>query len=131
MATKVVKKVNAEAVNDLVSKKLGTQSQKAKMANPPQAVTPKEKVTKAVKEQAKKNLVEGVISQREVKYLYPSEITDTLSRKKWRQEVRSKLHKMELEFSRIEDKQSKEFLKAKRAYDAYRKMVVKAEAKVA
>ena len=85
----------------------------------------KEKVAKAIKEEVKTNLVEAVVSKREVKYIYPENCTDTLSRKKYRQQVRNKLHQLELAMRRIEDKQSKEFKAKQKEYQEYKKGKVK------
>lgn len=85
----------------------------------------KEKVAKAIKEEVKTNLVEAVVSKREVKYIYPEDCTDTLSRKKYRQQVRNKLHQLELAMRRIEDKQSKEFKAKQKEYQEYKKGKVK------
>lgn len=84
-----------------------------------------EKVLKKVKVQNEINLVEEVISKREVKYKYPEDCIDTLSRKKYRQQVRSKLHQLELEMYRIQDKQSKEFKRKSKEYESYKKEVLK------
>lgn len=80
----------------------------------------KSKVVKEVKKEATKNLVEEVVTQREVKYIYPEDCTDTLSRKKHRQAVRNQLHKLELEMHRIEDKNSKAFKEKKKEYEAFK-----------
>jgi len=45
------------------------------------ASTKKEEVVKEVAKQQKPNIIEQVISNREVKYIYPDDVTDTLSRK--------------------------------------------------
>lgn len=84
-----------------------------------------EKVLKKVKAQNEINLVEEVISKREVKYKYPEDCIDTLSRKKYRQQVRNKLHQLELEMYRIQDKQSKEFKRKSKEYESYKKEVLK------
>ena len=84
-----------------------------------------EKVLKEVKAQNEINLVEEVISKREVKYKYPKDCIDTLSRKKYRQQVRNKLHQLELEMYRIQDKQSKEFKRKSKEYESYKKEVLK------
>lgn len=84
-----------------------------------------EKVLKEVKAQNEINLVEEVISKREVKYKYPEDCIDTLSRKKYRQQVRNKLHQLELEMYRIQDKQSKEFKRKSKEYESYKKEVLK------
>lgn len=84
-----------------------------------------EKVLKEVKAQNEINLVEEVISKREVKYKYPEDCIDTLSRKKYRQQVRNKLHQLELEMYRIQDKKSKEFKRKSKEYESYKKEVLK------
>lgn len=85
----------------------------------------KEKASKAIKEEVKVNLIESVISKREVKYIYPKDCQDTISRKKYRQQVRNKLHQLELAMRRIEDKQSKEFKAKEKEYLEYKKGKVK------
>lgn len=85
----------------------------------------KEKASKAIKEEVKVNLIESVISKREVKYIYPEDCQDTISRKKYRQQVRNKLHQLELAMRRIEDKQSKEFKAKEKEYLEYKKGKVK------
>ena len=87
--------------------------------------TPKEKVVKAVKKKAEVNLVEEVVTKREVKYKYPADCTDTLSRKKHGQAVRNKLHQLELEMYRIENKDSKEFKKKEKEYNDFKKANLK------
>ena len=87
--------------------------------------TAKEKVVSKVKKQAEVNLVEEVITKREVKYIYPADCQDTLSRKKHRQQVRNQLNRLELEMLRIEDKQSKEFKAKEKEYLKFKKANVK------
>ena len=84
-----------------------------------------EKVTSKVKKNAEVNLVEEVISKREVKYIYPEDCQDTLSRKKFRQQVRNKLHQLELEMLRIEDKASKAFKTKEKEYNSYKNKYIK------
>jgi hypothetical protein len=88
-------------------------------------VNKKEKVVKKIKKQAEVNLVEEVISRKEVKYIYPEDCKDVLSRKKFRQQVRNKLHQLELQMYRIQDKQSTEFKKKEKEYLSFRKKNVK------
>lgn len=95
-------------------------SKKDKKASKEAKASKKEKVVKAVKKEAAKNLVEEVVTQREVKYIYPEDCNDTLSRKKHRQAVRNQLHKLELEMHRIEDKNSKAFKEKKKEYEAFK-----------
>lgn len=96
-----------------------------KTTTKPKAEAKKEKVTKEVTERNKNKLIEEVTANREVKYIYPDDVTDTLSRKAWRQKTRNKLEKLERDMYRIKDQNSKEFKAAKKAYDEYRKSVLK------
>lgn len=100
-----------------------TKTIKVKKVKKPE--TAKEKVVKKVKKQAEVNLVEEVITKREVKYIYPADCIDTLSRKKHRQQVRNQLNRLELEMLRIEDKQSKEFKAKEKEYLKFKKANVK------
>ena len=95
------------------------------------AETTVEKAVKTAKKQAANNLMEEVISKREVKYKYPDDITGTLQRKKWRQSVRAELRKLETAMLRIEDKNSKEFKKAEKEFIAAQKKYMKPGTKVA
>ena len=70
---------------------------------------------------------EKVISNREVKYVYPADVVDTLARKKWRQQTRNELHRLELAMARIKDQNSKEFKAAAKAYEDFKKKVLKPE----
>ena len=87
----------------------------------------KEETIKEVKQQQKPSIIEQVISNREVKYVYPSDITDTLARKKWRQQTRNELHRLEREMFRIKDQNSKEFKDAAKKYEDFKKKVLKPE----
>lgn len=112
-------------------------SKKAKKAEAPQetetkaegkkANKEKEATVKKVAKQQKAALVEKVIANREVKYIYPEDVVDTLSRKTWRQKTRNKLHQLELAVSRIKDHNSKEYKKALKEYNDFRKEVLKPE----
>lgn len=87
--------------------------------------TKKEKLVDKTKKKVEANLVEEVVTKREVKYIYPADCEDTLSRKKFRQQVRNKIHQLELAMLRIENQDSKEFKKAKKEYLEYKKQFVK------
>ena len=87
--------------------------------------TKKEKLVDKTKKKVEANLVEEVVTKREVKYIYPADCEDTLSRKKFRQQVRNKLHQLELTMLRIDDKNSKEFEKARKEYETYKQEFVK------
>lgn len=91
------------------------------------ASTKKEEVVKEVVKQQKPNIIEQVISNREVKYIYPDDITDTLSRKKWRQQTRNELRKLEREMLRIQDHNSKEYKSAQNKYITFQKKVLKVD----
>lgn len=91
------------------------------------ASTKKEAVVKEVAKQQKPNIIEQVISNREVKYIYPDDVTDTLSRKKWRQQTRNELRKLEREMLRIQDHNSKEYKSAQNKYITFQKKVLKVD----
>lgn len=91
------------------------------------ASTKKEEVVKEVAKQQKPNIIEQVISNREVKYIYPDDVTDTLSRKKWRQQTRNELRKLEREMLRTQDHNSKEYKSAKNKYITFQKKVLKVD----
>lgn len=91
------------------------------------ASTKKEEVVKEVAKQQKPNIIEQVISNREVKYIYPDDVTDTLSRKKWRQQTRNELRKLEREMIRIQDHNSKEYKSAQNKYITFQKKVLKVD----
>lgn len=108
------------------------QAQKTKKTNPVEGInnlieekTQKEKLVDKTKKKAEANLVEEVVTKREVKYIYPADCEDTLSRKKFRQTVRNKIHQLELAMLRIENQDSKEFKKAKKEYLEYKNQFVK------
>ena len=89
------------------------------------SIEKKKKVVESVKEQQEVALLEEVVSQRDVKYIYPEGIDDTLSRKKWRQQTRNKLHQLEREMHRITDQNSKEYKVAKKKFEDFRNEVLK------
>lgn len=91
------------------------------------ASTKKEEVVKEVAKQQRPNIIEQVISNREVKYIYPDDVTDTLSRKKWRQQTRNELRKLEREMLRIQDHNSKEYKSAQNKYITFQKKVLKVD----
>lgn len=112
-------------LEEVKPKKKKTNPIKAK-AQKEKALTPNEKkAIKEAKKQTEASLVEEVISKREVKYIYPEDCQDTLSRKKFRQQVRNKLHQLELEMLRIEDKASKAFKTKEKEYNSYKNKYIK------
>lgn len=90
-------------------------------------VSKKEEVVKEVAKQQKPHIIEQVISNREVKYIYPEDVVDTLSRKKWRQQTRNELRKLEREMLRIQDHNSKEYKSAQNKYITFQKKVLKVD----
>ena len=101
--------------------KVKKQSKPITNGNESKKVIPnKEKVVAKVKKQAEVNLIQEVITKREVKYIYPEGCDNTLDRKKHRQSVRNTLHRLELEMHRIKDKSSKEFKAKEKEYKAFR-----------
>ena len=111
-----------EAPQAIETKAEGKKDKKKKKAN-----KEKEATVKEVAKQQKAALVEKVIANREVKYIYPEDVVDTLSRKTWRQKTRNKLHQLELAVSRIKDQNSKEYKKALKEYNNFKKEVLKPE----
>lgn len=109
---KALKKGEEETTAQVVEEKKKKKSKKDKL------------VAKAQKK-VEANLVEEVVTKREVKYIYPADCEDTISRKKFRQEVRNKIHQLELAMLRIENQDSKEFKKAKKEYLEYKNQFVK------
>ena len=87
--------------------------------------TKKEQVTKEVTKQQNTAILEQVISNREVKYIYPEDVKDTLARKRWRQQTRNELHKLEREMYRIKDTNSKEYKAAKKSFEEFQAKVLK------
>lgn len=126
-STPKAKKTKKELVQD--AKEAATNFANAKLVelSPKTPTSKKAQVVKEVKEQQKPSIVEQVISNREVKYVYPADVVDTLARKKWRQQTRNELHRLELAMARIKDTNSKEFKAAAKAYEDFKKRVLKPE----
>lgn len=124
-------KASAQTKKELVqdAQEAATNFANAKLVelSPKTQTSKKEQVVKEVKEQQKPSIIEQVISNREVKYVYPADVVDTLARKKWRQQTRNELHRLELAMARIKDQNSKEFKAAAKAYEDFRKKVLKPE----
>lgn len=131
-AEKLQELISAKTMESLASEtpkveetKVETPKAKAKASKTKESTTSKAKAKKEIKTQTTAHLVEEVVSKREVKYLYPADCNDTLARKKYRAQVRAKLHALELAMHRIEDKTSKDFAKAQKEYQAFRKKNLK------
>lgn len=129
-AKKTEKTNPVEGINNLIEEKTQKveKSKKALKAEVKKEETPeaaKEKLVDKTKKKVEANLVEEVVTKREVKYIYPADCEDTLSRKKFRQQVRNKIHQLELAMLRIENQDSKEYKKAKKEYLEYKNQFVK------
>lgn len=140
-----MKKVNLNKVTELINNQVSNSLKEVKASKTPKpketkepkaklvktttkkASTKKEEVVKEVAKQQKPNIIEQVISNREVKYIYPDDVTDTLSRKKWRQQTRNELRKLEREMLRIQDHNSKEYKSAQDKYITFQKKVLKVD----
>ena len=126
-STPKAKKPKKELVQDAQEAATNFANAKLVELSPKTKTSKKEQVVKEVKEQQKPSIIEQVISNREVKYVYPADVVDTLARKKWRQQTRNELHRLELAMARIKDQNSKEFKAAAKAYEDFRKKVLKPE----
>lgn len=124
---KKAKKTKKELVQDAQEAATNFANAKLVELSPKTQTSKKEQVVKEVKEQQKPSIIEQVISNREVKYVYPADVVDTLARKKWRQQTRNELHRLELATARIKDQNSKEFKAAAKAYEDFKKKVLKPE----
>lgn len=118
--------INAESTTskkETSTKVKKTPKPKAKVKELPAAK--KEATIQEVTTQQKSSIAEEVVSTRDVKYLYPADVTDQLARKKWRQAVRNKYHQLEREVFKFQDKNSKEYKKAFKAFEDYKAEVLK------
>lgn len=122
---KKIKKAKKAATKESEVKAEGKKDKKKKKAS--KKAKAAEATAKEVAKQQKVALVEKVVANREVKYIYPEDVTDTLSRKTWRQKTRNKLHQLELAVGRIKDQNSKEYKKALKEYNDFKKQVLKPE----
>lgn len=69
-----------------------------------------DKKSKKATDLNKKNVKESVAevkSQRVVKWIWPTDITDTISRKSWRQKMRGKIRTMERNIAKMEEGKEK------------------------
>lgn len=66
----------------------------------------KKKTTKEAKVQdaQKKKAIQQTVINRELKYLYPDDCTDTLSRKAFRQKIRNEIRRLERSIRKLETK---------------------------
>jgi hypothetical protein len=126
-STSKAKKTKKELVQDAQEAATNFANAKLVELSPKTQTSKKAQVVKEVKEQQKPSIIEQVISNREVKYVYPADVVDTLARKKWRQQTRNELHRLELAMARIKDTNSKEFKAAAKAYEDFKKKVLKPE----
>jgi flagellar biosynthesis GTPase FlhF len=107
---------DAAASTSVKESKKSTKKSKTKTSE----TAAKEELVQETANQQANSIVEKVVSNREVKWLYPEDCNDPLSRKTWRQKTRNKLHKLERDMLRIQDQNSKEFKEAEAAFIAFR-----------
>lgn len=124
----------AEQLNQVKNtKKAESKAKKTTAKEEPKKLVPlkktskKAQVIKETEERQKASLVEKVIAHREVKYIYPENVQDTLARKKWRQATRNKLHELERKMNRLREADKKEFEAARKVYEEFRAQVLKPE----
>ena len=95
----------------------------------------KDKVVKDVAKKQKASIKEKVVSEREVKYIYPLKEDENTGemremtkdeKKSWRQATRNEYRSLEREMNRfIQDQSSKEYKAAKKAFDTFTAQVLK------
>ena len=135
-AQKLEKTDLVEGINNLIEEKAEKVEKSKEALKKEEATAPvaeekkkkkskKDKLISKTQEKVEANLIEEVVTKREVKYIYPADCEDTLSRKKFRQQVRNKIHQLELAMLRIENQDSKEYKKAKKEYLEYKNQFVK------
>lgn len=88
-------------------------------------ISKKEKAIKDTVKAQKTSIKEKVVSEREVKWIYPADCVESNDRKSFRQKNRNKLHKLERELHRIEDQNSKEYKKKLKELNDFQKTVLK------
>ena len=126
--SKVAELISAQVTNSLESikdakSKTSKKEKTAKVVETPTAK--KEKTIKEVTKQQEASITEEVISKRDVKYLYPADCTDTLAKKKWRQEQRQEYRKLEREVFKFKDQNSKEAKAAIKKFEDFKKTILK------
>ena len=133
-------KENLEAIasgkKDKKSKK-DKKTKKAEVIEVPVAKSKKkkDKVVKDVAKKQKASIKEKVVSEREVKYIYPLKEDENTGemremtkdeKKSWRQATRNEYRSLEREMNRfIQDQSSKEYKAAKKAFDTFTAQVLK------
>lgn len=119
------KKINSKVVASAENPVAKTEK-KTKEVSKKNSDKAKKKILAKVTEKQGANLVEEVISHREVKYLYPENCTSTLQRKSWRQKARSEINKLKRELYDIVDKGSAEYKNKAAELASKEKMYLKA-----
>ncbi len=107
----ILKRIQAKANKDSSKSKVVTDKAKAN-----------------AKKQVKANLVEEVISNRTVKYKYPKDCLDPISRKTYRQTVRGHIKKFTKELFERADQNSKEYTAKLKEFEAYKAQHLKPNA---
>ena len=132
-------KENLEAIASGKKNKKSKKDKKTKKAEvievPVAKSKKKDKVVKDVAKKQKASIKEKVVSEREVKYIYPLKEDENTGemremtkdeKKSWRQATRNEYRSLEREMNRfIQDQSSKEYKAAKKAFDAFTARVLK------
>lgn len=130
-------KENLEAIASGKKNKKSKKASKAEVIEVPVAKSKKEKdeTVKDVAKKQKTSIKEKVVSEREVKYIYPLKEDENTGemremtkdeKKSWRQATRNEYRSLEREMNRfIQDQSSKEYKAAKRAFDTFTAQVLK------
>ena len=133
-------KENLEAIasgKKIKKSKKDKKTRKAEVIEAPVAKSKnkKDKVVKEVAKKQKASIKEKVVSEREVKYIYPLKEDENTGemremtkdeKKSWRQATRNEYRSLEREMNRfIQDQSSKEYKAAKKAFDAFTAQVLK------
>lgn len=130
LSSAAVEAISAQVANSINSikktkedAKSKTTKKEAKKAELP--ASKKEATIKEVTKQQKASIAEEVISKRDVKYIYPADCTDSISKKKWRQEQRSEYRKLEREVYKFKDQNTKEAKAALKKFEDFKKTILK------
>lgn len=128
---------NSKKASSKAKKETKEKASKTKEDEPSKKLVPinktkskKEQVVKETEERQKASIMEKVISHRDVKYIYPDDVQDTLARKKWRQATRNKLRELYRKMDRLREADKKEFDAARKAYEDFQAEVLKPGQKV-
>lgn len=114
-----------QEVNQVKESQVKDSSDKPKKKKKKQKASEEDKESKEVATQEEPKVIVKESVTREVKYIYPEDVKDSLAKKTWRQKTRNEIHRLELAVSRIKDTNSKEFKKAMKELTLFKDSVLK------